>query len=152
MSKSHPKAYPNMSLSSPPCSSQPGSSGPRLCLLPQLALPGSPPPGLCSCILGDSGSCSGRGSCKVPICDGLSWEGAKDAVTHPACLLPDPQLPPLAGVGIFRSSSNLPRAEPDLDGAFPSLLTGKIKSRMMLILVIEHHHDDALVQPCLLVR
>ena len=63
-------------------------------------------------------------------------------------LFPDPQLFPLAGVGIiFRSSSNLPRAEPGLDGASPSLLTG-----MMLILVIECYRGDGLVQTCLLVR
>lgn len=68
-----------------------------------------------------------------------------------ACLQP-PSYPPRAEAGIFWSSSNLPRAEPGLDGASPSLLTGKIKPRVMLILVIEHHRDDALVQPCLLVR
>lgn len=59
---------------------------------------------------------------------------------------------PLAVEDIFRSRSNLLRAELDLDGASPSLLIGKIKSRMMLILVTEHHCDDALVQMCLLVK
>lgn len=69
-----------------------------------------------------------------------------------ACLPPDTQLPCLAGVGIFRSRSSLPRAEPDPDGVSPSLLTGKIKSTVMVVPVVEHRRGDALVQLCLLVR